>query len=75
MLHCCDLTTGNSTAPTSCSQLSPATSGLILTNVGNSSFGQAHSNSRLNINESHRPQAQSELGISNICSDYDKFDT
>ena len=30
MLHCCDLTTGNSTVPTPCCQLSPASSGSIL---------------------------------------------
>ena len=34
MLQSCDLTTGNSAAPTPCGQLSPATSGTIISNIG-----------------------------------------
>merc|ERR1711997_468731 len=41
MLHCCDLTSGNSAAPTPYGQLSPATSGSILSNIPHNGISPA----------------------------------
>ena len=41
-MQSCDLTTGNSAAPTPTCQLSPASSGIIPT-IGGAAFGIAHS--------------------------------
>ena len=57
MLQSCDLTTGNSAAPTPCCQLSPATSGTIISNVGK--VGQSQPSPYNDQSLYHHPNARS----------------
>ena len=47
-MQSCDLTTGNSAAPTPTCQLSPASSGII-PSIGGAGFGIAHSSSNRKV--------------------------
>ena len=66
MLQSCDLTTGNSAAPTPYCQLSPSSSGSI-SNIGACGVGVAPSNSSNRLNTSdqtrHQGQIKSTIGI------------
>ena len=61
-MQSCDLTTGNSAAPTPTCQVSPASSGII-PSIGGAGFGIAHasSNRKVILKEEEGCQGQNKL--------------